>query len=171
MSAEVGRLLRLAASALQNKEVELAEKLIARCMLPATATLATQVSQLKWGEAEDAVAQPGCLSLDAEWLFRPELRPDNPDVGPIERGGSVVWLPIPAALRDLVKRMNPAPVLGECVFPALGRMALDLSDDAPSTTMLRRSILNRLAASEPLGLTAAQWAAGDSLGISLAPLH
>lgn len=171
MSAEVGRLLRLAASALQNKEVELAEKLIARCMLPATATLATQVSQLKWGEAEDAVAQPGCLSLDAEWLFRPELRPDNPDVGPIERGGSVVWLPIPAALRDLVKRMNPAPVLGECVFPALGRMALDLSDDAPSTTMLRRSILNRLAASEPLGLTAAQWAAGDSLGISLTPLH
>ena len=104
MVAEVRQLLRLAAAAVQNGEVELAEKLIARCMLPATATLATQIGQLKWGEAGDAVVQPGCLSLDAEWLFRPELRPDNPEVGPIERGGSVVWLPIPAALRDLVRQ-------------------------------------------------------------------
>lgn len=171
MSAEVGRLLRLASTAIQNDEVDLAEKLVARCMLPATATLATQIGQLKWGDAEDAVVQPGCLSLDAEWLFRPELRPDNPEDGPIERGGSVVWLPIPVALRNLLNQLNPAPMLGEPVFPTLGKGTLDLSDDAPSATALRRSLLNRLGESEPLGLTAAQWAAGDSLGISLAPLH
>lgn len=171
MSGEVMRLLSLAADAVQNGEVDLAEKLIARCMLPATATLAAQIGLLKWGEAEDSVVQPGCLALDAEWLFRPELRPDNPEVGPIERGGSVVWLPIPAALRNLIRKLNPAPKAGDYVFPALGKATLDLSDDMPSATALRRSLLNRLGASETLGLTAAQWAAGDSLGISLAPLH
>ena len=176
-SIEVRRLVAQAQVSLDNGHVLPAEAAIGRLLILATGTSTNRLRELTWEATMSSSSYPGSLSLDGDWLLRTELRPEGAAEGVAEEGGGVVWIPLPLGLRNLLRRLTPTPRAGDYVLPTLhktgGGNALEVSTDssAPHLVALRHTLLSRLARAEPLGLTAAQWVAGDSLGTNLAPLH
>ena len=179
MRHEMARLMRLADDALAQADLIGASRALARALVAATATLGTQVAQLQWGSPApgSTLIYPGAVSTDANWLFRPELRPESqPDsrLQVIEPDGSgTVLLPLPPSLAKRLLALHSMPVAGQPVFPVLsGLGSPHHSSDRGSASMtaLRRALASRLMRQEPLGITGAQWAAADDFGLGRAPL-
>lgn len=169
LSSEVAYLIKRVTSCHEAHDVLQAQAIAGRLMILATASTADYIGRLRrcahWGDADDArygATYPGRLSSDAQWLFRPQIDPNERDGK--ARSGTLdpVWVPIPKTLSDLILRVGSKPGQGNLVFPDLRRAASlkDSSRRSYPATALRRALIERLAHSEPLGLSAAQYVSG-----------
>lgn len=143
-----------------------AEGRVARLLMLVSGTHAQSVRAIRWETPGEAAGFPGTLTLDARWLKRRELVPTEG-----RRTPGIVWIPIPRRLRELLRELSP-PARGEPVLrwtPSRGKAGDP--DSGIHSTALQRALLWRLARDEDLGVTAAQWAAGDTLGVSVVPLY
>lgn len=174
---EIEQLFGAIELALINHEQLDLEWALSRLLVAGTGVSPADVGLIRWGELTDVPSPSGLLAMDAQWLLRHELRPPRAASGPEDSVHGVVWIPVPPRLSDTLLRVSIGKRRGAFVLPALGNSApedasgQDVYRDRPRAGALQRTLLSRLARSEPLGISAAQWVACDSLGLSIVPLH
>lgn len=172
-TAEAGLLMAEADHARIAGDRDTQRQLVAKALSLATATPIKHLALLRWGDLcpETPRQFPGCLSLCARWLFRPELAPKQSKTV----RDRWVHIPIPASLGVELLTIGSPPQGGGLVFPT-GKVPLEGSDRVRSSaratpTQLTRALVCRLVTNKRWGPSAAQYVAGDDLGIDVAPLH
>jgi hypothetical protein len=171
MSAEIGLLMEEADSAFQDDQPARESRALSRAIIAATGTAPRHVAALKWqsqGGLSDPMVYPGLLSSDASVLLRPELQGD-----PKVPSAGWIHIPIPHALAQRLLRLKRLGSDSSRVFPELARPASTVAEsqgNRPTDIALQHTTLSRLMRLEPLGISLAQWVAGDDLGIDRVPL-
>jgi hypothetical protein len=172
-SAEAGLLMAEAEGARIAEDRDTQRQVVAKALSLATATPIKHLALLRWGDLGPETPRqfPGRLSLCARWLFRPELAPKESKIV----RDRWVHVPIPASLGLELLALGSPPRSGDLVFP-VGKTPLEGSDrnrnSARATpTQLTRAAVCRLVTNKRWGPSAAQYVAGDDLGIDVAPLH
>jgi integrase len=177
MQREVDRLYGVVEGAHDNKQQLELELALSRLLIAGTGVSPVDVNRIQWGHQDDVPNPSGTLLMDCQWLLRHELRPPRAASGREDRASGVVWIPVPIRLSELLKKSCIGKGRGQLVFPVLGNTSAgtvngqDAYRGGPPAGALQRTLLSRLARSEPLGITAAQWIACDSLGLSTVPMH
>ncbi len=152
-------------------EKESEQAALCRLLILASGTAKAHIPNLKWIDFHDIPPVSGGISFDGEWLLRRELVPNKMESYSDELVTRTVWVPIPPPLTKLLRVLNPEPKSYDPVFYSLrGKLAAIANITGISESMLRRTFFSRMARLEPLGITGAQWASGDSFGLSEAPL-
>lgn len=173
-SGEASRLISEAIEGRESEDRWRQQRALLRALSLATGTPISHLPRLRWGQPSKATTPvfPGLLSPCGRWLFRPELklRTDS-----LTRDG---WIPIPipkVLAQELLAGARTTEE-GALVFPLITGSTSAPDDRShrsrhPTHTQLHRALICRLMLNKRWGPSAAQYVAGNDLGIDVAPLH
>ena len=153
-----------------------AETEISRLLIAASGISESQIPNLKWMSIGQTVPSPAGVSLDGRWLIHPrymlqeqESSINQQNATTVEYGACIC---LPEALSQMLLELGKGRQSGSNVFQNIHTNGgVVRSPSKIPSTYLRRTFISRIARLEPLGISGAQWATNDSLGISEAPLH
>lgn len=172
-TAEAGQLMAGAIRAREGQDPESQRQLLAKALSLATSTPVRYLEMLHWGRPSQEVVRgfPGLLAPSGRWLYRPEFELKE---GRLERD-QWVQIPIPEILARELQALRTQLTDAGLVFPT-GKSPLGGGDrirdtERATSTQLQRALVCRLVSNKRWGPSAAQYVAGDDLGIDRAPLH
>lgn len=153
-----------------------AETEISRLLIAASGISESQIPNLKWMSIGQPAPSPAGISLDGRWLIHPRYKLQDQDGSNNQQNAQTVeygaWICLPEVLSQMLLEQGKGRQSGSNVFQNIhiNGGVIRCPSKIPST-YLRRTFISRIARLEPLGISGAQWATNDSLGISEAPLH
>lgn len=148
------------------------QSLLGRLVILATGTSANKILSLQWIDINKERPQLAeGISLDCEWFIRREYVPDNAFGFTQNQHNRTVWIPIPQLLQKWLKALKSNPKHLQTVFDYLRDSLPVVGQTTVTITTLRRTFFSRIARLEPLGITGAQWACGDSFGLDISPIY
>lgn len=148
------------------------QSLLGRLVILVTGSSADKVLSLQWidlNKERPKLAEG--ISLDCEWFIRREYVPDNAFRFEQNQHNRTVWIPIPQLLQKWLKALKSNPKHLQTVFDYLRDSLPAVGQTTVTITTLRRTFFSRIARLEPLGITGAQWACGDSFGLDISPIY